>query len=151
MQDIDTQIHSRTTCIVRLRGEHDVSSSDALSATLVAAGAYEHVLVDLAECTFIDSTLISSLLAASKSARERGRSVELVVPAEANAVRRTLELANVQMVLPFHASRATALESMAAADRVKEHGPEPEGEAPTSTILRAQVTDETRTSDTPTS
>jgi anti-anti-sigma factor len=115
-QNLEILIHSPNTYIVRLRGEHDVSSREALSAALAAASGYNHVLVDLAPCMFVDSTLISVLLAASKHARERGGSVELVVPSEANAVRRTLELANVQRVLPFHASCAAALESIAAAE-----------------------------------
>lgn len=117
-QNLEIVIHSPTTCVVRLYGEHDVSSREALSTALVAASRYDHVLVDLARCMFVDSTLISVLLAASKRAGERGGSVELVVPSEANAVRRTLELANVQRVLPFHASCATALESIAAGEPV---------------------------------
>jgi anti-anti-sigma factor len=115
-QNLEILIHSPTTCVVRLYGEHDVSSREALSAALVAASGYDHVLVDLARCTFVDSTLINIMLVASRRARERGGSVELVVPSEANAVRRTLELANVQRVLPFHASCSTALESIAAAE-----------------------------------
>lgn len=116
-QTIEIQIHPPTTYVVRLFGEHDVASGEAVSAALLAARGYRLVLVDLAQCTFIDSTLITHLLAAAKRARQRGGTVELVVPEEANAVRRTLELANVQMVLPFHASCATALESIATAER----------------------------------
>jgi anti-anti-sigma factor len=116
-KSIETHIYSSRTCLIRLEGEHDVSSADALSLALVAVGGYDHVLVDLAQCTFIDSTLIKVLLAASKRARAHGGCVELVVPVEANAVRRTLELANVQGVLPFHSSSATALESIAASER----------------------------------
>ena len=112
MQNLEILIHSPTACVVRLSGEHDVSSREALSSALVAASGYDHVLVDLARCTFVDSTLINTMLAASRRARERGGSIELVVPSEPNAVRRTLELANVQRVLPFHASCSTALESM---------------------------------------
>lgn len=116
-QNIEIQTHSPTTCVVRLQGDHDLSSSEALSLALMEAPGYNHVVVDLSRCTFIDSTLIRVLLAASRRAQGQQGSVELVVPAEANAVRRTLELANVQRVLPFHASCATALQSIAEAER----------------------------------
>jgi anti-anti-sigma factor len=120
-QSIEVQLHPPTTCIVTLYGEHDVSSGEALSRALAAAPGYIHAVVDLARCTFIDSTLIRTLLAAATRARASGGSVELVVPAEANAVRRTLELANVQGTLPFHASCALALESVGAAERSHSH------------------------------
>jgi anti-sigma B factor antagonist len=116
-QTIEIQIHPPTTCLVRLHGEHDVATGDAVAAALAAAAGHNHVVVDLAHCTFIDSTLITRLLGAAKRMRERGGTLELVVPEEANAVRRTLELANVQMVLPFHASFAAALASIAAVGR----------------------------------
>jgi anti-anti-sigma factor len=112
-QTIEIHVHPPATYLVRLHGEHDVASGEAVSAALNAGCEYPHILVDLAHCAFIDSTLITRLLAAAKRTRERGGSLELVVPHAANAVRRTLELANVQMVLPFHASCATALESRA--------------------------------------
>jgi anti-anti-sigma factor len=115
-QNIETQIHSPTVRVVRLHGEHDLSSNGALSGELAAGAGNGHVIVDLAVCTFMDSTLIRTLLVAARRAGERGGSVQLVVPVEANAVRRTLELANVQGVLPFHASSAAALHTIAAAE-----------------------------------
>ena len=114
-QTIEIQIHPPTTSLVRLYGEHDVASGEAVTAALSARGGYRQVVVDLSQCTFIDSTLITRLLAAARRTRQRGGSLELVVPEDANAVRRTLELANVQMVLPFHASCTAALESLSAA------------------------------------
>jgi anti-anti-sigma factor len=116
--NVEIQTHSPTTRVVRLYGDHDLSSSEALSLALMETPGYTHVVVDLSRCTFIDSTLIRVLLAASRRAQGHNGSVELVVPAEANAVRRTLELANVQRVLPFHASCATALQSIAEAERL---------------------------------
>ena len=103
--NIEIQIHSSNICIVTLRGEHDAASSEAVTLALAAARHYGNILVDLGECTFVDSSLISALLLAAKRARQLGGALELVVPVEANAVRRTLEIANVQMLLPFHATR----------------------------------------------
>lgn len=106
---IEIEIHSPTICIVTLRGEQDAASSEAVTLALAAARGYDDILVDLASCTFIDSTLITVLLVAARRAQELGGALELVLPVEPNAVRRTLEIANVQMLLPFHASRAAAI------------------------------------------
>ncbi len=111
----EIEIHSPTVCIVTLRGEHDASTSEAVTMALALARGYTHVLVDLAGCQFVDSSLINALLLASKRARERGGAVVLVVPTETTPVRRTLEIANVQMVLPFHATRDDALEAIDSA------------------------------------
>lgn len=103
--NVEIQIHSQTTCIVTLRGEHDASSREAITLALAAARSYGNVLVDLSSCTFVDSSVITALLAAGKRARQIGGTLELVAPSQPNGVRRTLEIANVQMFLPFHATR----------------------------------------------
>jgi anti-anti-sigma factor len=121
-QSIEIQFLAPSTCVVRMYGEHDVSSREAVAAALVAAQGQRHVLVDLARCSFIDSSLISTLLAAANEAQQRGDAVELIVPVEANAVRRTLELANIQRVLPFHASSAAALKTIAARELLDDPG-----------------------------
>jgi anti-anti-sigma factor len=147
---VQVEIHSLPACIVTLHGEHDIASIETVSLALVAARRYPLVLVDLSRCAFLDASLINTLLAASKRARHRGGTLELVVPVEPNAVRRTLELANVQANLPFHATRATALGSLAAKRRPhREPGIKsaPAGamrklrieRAPSATVLRAEV------------
>jgi anti-anti-sigma factor len=108
----EIEIYSPTACIVTLRGEHDASTSEAVTMALTLARGYAHVLVDLAGCQFVDSSLINALLLASKRAREHGGAVSLIVPTDVTTVRRTLEIANVQMVMPFHATRAEAIESI---------------------------------------
>jgi anti-sigma B factor antagonist len=156
----EIEIHSSSACIVTLRGEHDASSSAALTMALTLARGYSDVLVDLARCHFVDSSVINALLLAARRARERGGTLELVVPTDTTAVRRTLEIANVQMILPFHATRAEGVEQLERLAR------EPRTVAPLSipeaarqqelverrtrartdvTVLRARVTDETAT------
>jgi anti-anti-sigma factor len=112
----EIEIHSAAACIVTLRGEHDASTSEAVTMALTLARGYSNLLVDLAGCHFVDSSVINALLLAAKRAREGGGAVELVVPTNATAVRRTLEIANVQMVLPFHATRAEGIESIERLD-----------------------------------
>ena len=111
----EIEIHSPTVCIVTLRGEHDVASSEAITLALTLARSYTSVLVDLGDCAFVDSSEISVLLLAAKRAREQGGGLELVVPVLATAVRRTLEISNVQGSLPFHATRADAIAGLTRA------------------------------------
>ncbi len=110
----EIEIHSPRACIVTLRGEHDASTSEAVTLALMLARGYANVLVDLSGCAFVDSSVISALLRAAQRARKRGGAVQLVVPVDATTVRRTLEIANVQMVLPFHATRAEGVAGFAA-------------------------------------
>jgi anti-anti-sigma factor len=110
---VEIRIHSAAACIVTLRGEHDVNSRETVTLALAAARAYSNILVDLAACTFIDSSIITTLLEAAKRARQADGALELVVPTESNAVRRTLEISNVQGMLPFNETAAGGLASMA--------------------------------------
>ena len=113
----EIEIHSATICIVTLRGEHDAASSEAITLALTLARSYTNVLVDLAGCSFIDSSVIGVLLAAETRAGEQGGRLALVVPIESTPVRRTLEIANVQGRLPFHAARADGIASFATERR----------------------------------
>ncbi|MDX6563380.1 MAG: hypothetical protein QOD65_3194 [Gaiellales bacterium] len=115
--NIEIEIHSPTIFTVTLAGEHDVLSREALSLALTVGRVYRYVLVDLTACTFLDSTMINSLLAAARGHAERDGALELVVPVPANPVRRTLEIANVQMALPFHETRAMGLEHLTRRER----------------------------------
>jgi anti-sigma B factor antagonist len=151
----EIEIHSPRACIVTLRGEHDASSSEAVTLALMLARGYAGVLVDLSGCAFLDSSVISALLLAGQRARTRGGAVEIVVPIGATTVRRTLEIANVQMVLPFHATRAEGIAGIAAPPRarlprsVRVAGKTPALERRATrartnvTVLRARIADET--------
>ena len=118
---IEIQIFTRATCVVLLRGEHDVSSGLGTTLEMAIASGYRNVLVDLSECTFIASSLNSSLLTAARRIRDRDGALELVVPTDAPVVRRMLAMTNVQTVIPFHATRAAGMASVAAAEQLGAH------------------------------
>jgi anti-anti-sigma factor len=118
---IEIQIYSRATCVVLVRGEHDVSSSLGATLEMAIGSGYRNVLVDLSECTFIASSLNSALLTAARCIRERDGALELVVPADAPVVRRMLAMTNVQTVIPFHATRAAGMASVASAEQLGAH------------------------------
>jgi anti-anti-sigma factor len=131
----EIEIHSPTACIVTLRGEHDAASNEAITLAVTLARSYTNVLVDLGSCSFVDSTVIGVLLAAAKRAHEQGGALELVVPVEMTPVRRTLEIANVQGRLPFHATREDGIACLAARRR----GTSERGGV---TVVRARIADD---------
>jgi anti-anti-sigma factor len=88
--------------IVALIGEHDLATRDAVAETLEPI--FGNVLVDLVECSFIDSTIISVLINSHQTLRREGHHLELRVPA-GGYVRRTLKVSGVDAILALHESR----------------------------------------------
>jgi anti-anti-sigma factor len=98
--------------VVPVRGEVTFSNVAALHHKLEAAfGEGTHSLViDLSEVTFIDSSGLSALLAASSRARERGGAVALVLAqGEPPSIFR---FRGVDRLLSLHASREDAVDSL---------------------------------------
>jgi anti-anti-sigma factor len=102
---------------VVVRGELDFSGVSALAEALdrIRADHAAAVVVDLAASTFIDSSVVATLLRADE--RLRALACELVVVASPGDVRRTLELTGACATLrvlakddgPFRVRRAPAL------------------------------------------
>lgn len=100
--------------VVEVSGEITFSNVGELNRRLNAAltGDTRHVVVDLTEVTFIDSSGLSALLTASKRARERGGEVALVVTtSEPPAIFR---FRGVDRLLALYPSREAALAGLAA-------------------------------------
>jgi anti-anti-sigma factor len=97
---------------VTLRGEHDLSSKPDLTEALTAASAKRDVLVDLSDCTFMDSSVIGALFRAHQSLAEGGGRLELVIPESATTVKRVADatllaaccLSTKRVAPPSHAS-----------------------------------------------
>jgi anti-anti-sigma factor len=89
--------------IIALEGEHDDYSSGKLARELAAALDEElHVIVDLRRTTFLDSTSVSTLLSAKRSADEHGVDLAVVIDEVTPwPVRRLFELAHLGEVLPI--------------------------------------------------
>lgn len=86
------------TATIQLRGDWDVAHVDELK--LVASGLADRDLIfDLLEMTFIDSTIITALINAKKSAESNGRSVYVKLP-QTGMIRRVFELMRLETV--FH-------------------------------------------------
>jgi anti-anti-sigma factor len=92
--------HGAVVALVALRGEIDVAEAPGVERRLAEALAgSRHVVVDLREVTFIDSSGLAVLLRAAQAAAREGRELRLLRPRP--LVMRTFEIAGVTDRLPF--------------------------------------------------
>ena len=92
----------RAPCtIVRLGGEHDVATADAVRGALSDVDGDAAVIVDLTGCTFADSSIIAALL----QARRERSAFAIVLPSDpASAVVRAFTITDVTAHLACCAS-----------------------------------------------
>jgi anti-anti-sigma factor len=76
---------------IGLEGEFDLSAVPAFEAATGAVASDRHLVIDLRELEYIDSTGISSLLRLDARLRDGGGRLECVVPPE-GPVRRVFDL-----------------------------------------------------------
>jgi anti-anti-sigma factor len=106
---IEVERLSDEVAIVHLRGEHGLSTKLELTAALNVASERPRVLVDLTQCTFIDSTVIAVLLAAQHKQVVRKQRLELIVPNDAYVIERILTLSRIRRIITVHETRRAAL------------------------------------------
>jgi anti-anti-sigma factor len=103
-QDVEVEVRPARAphyaAIVSLRGEHDLATAPVIRDAL--SPVFGDVLVDLSECTFVDSTVIGALIAASQELQREGHTLALVVPPENADVARTLEIVRIGELLQVH-------------------------------------------------
>jgi anti-anti-sigma factor len=103
---VEIELHEHlSTAIVTLRGEHDLHTQPRVSEALCRASEQPRVLVDLSECTFADSSLITAVISARAEADKRDGRVEVILSPEAHAVRRIAELCQLSEIVPIHSTR----------------------------------------------
>ena len=100
--DISTVAPDSGVSVVRIRGELDQATSPALEDALVQAPPGDVVVLDLTDCSFIDSSAIRVVLTGARQVESGGGAMSLVVPAA--GVLRALEIANVGERVPIHPS-----------------------------------------------
>jgi anti-anti-sigma factor len=116
---ITVQFEHQGVVTVKLVGEHDLSGKQHLRDSIAFASGTCDVLVELSECTFIDSSVVDVLLQARDGLTERGGRLDLIIPSEATAILRIAKLAALGSRIPIHESQDAAL----AVRRGERHSP----------------------------
>jgi anti-anti-sigma factor len=112
---VTVEIVSATAAVVTLGGDHDVASLEAVADAFRVAGAGRDLLVDLSDCTFIDSTIIKLLLRTMRSLEATGAHFELVIDTGGDGhVARVAALMGIGEVIPTHATRSAGIRSLSA-------------------------------------
>jgi anti-anti-sigma factor len=93
---------SGTACIVRIRGEVDISNAQDISSAIGAAmpSGVPTLVVDLTHTTYLDSAGLQLLFRLSERLSARRQELRLVVPRD-SPVRTVLELTALSSVVPM--------------------------------------------------
>jgi anti-anti-sigma factor len=108
--------YARGVAVVTMRGEHDISTQPVLAQAFALAVAHSNVVIDLTECSFIDSTVIQEFLRASKRVAQ-GEKVVLVIPREQKAVTRIAGMTGLAQIFELHETKDAALASLETTKR----------------------------------
>jgi anti-sigma B factor antagonist len=104
--------------VVAINGEHDLSTAPGLRSRLeqlIADG--DPVVVDLTAATFVDSSILGTLLQAHREAGKAGVGFAVAHAEGAEAVARVLEITGLREDLPVHRSRDDARAEALGASR----------------------------------
>jgi anti-sigma B factor antagonist len=111
---VTIEVVSDTAAVVTLEGDHDVASRGAIADAFNVAATGRDLLVDLTECTFIDSTIIKLLLQTMRALEEKDGRLEIVIDVDSHGhVARVAELMGIADVIPTHGSRSDGIRSLA--------------------------------------
>lgn len=105
--------HLPGLAVVSMRGEHDLSTTPELTQALEQAAACPNVLVDLSECTFMDSSVVNTLVAAHQDLAMRSVRLEIVIPPDARLAQRVARLTHLANIVAIHETPAAAMTSPA--------------------------------------
>ena len=83
--------------VVSVAGELDLATVAAFEAELATLVRHDRVIVDLTDCTFLDSSALRALVVAHRAATEEGGTFSLAGPTQ--AIRRVLEVASIDRVI----------------------------------------------------
>lgn len=97
--NFDSENLDATTAVIRPKGRLTMVSTSGLRSIVAetVAGGRNHLVVDLSETDFIDSSGLGALVAGLKSARQAGGDLRIALPSD--QVRTVLELTNLDRVL----------------------------------------------------
>ena len=105
--DVRVETLQDGTAVVVVGGELDLATSLRFEDAIAAGRDAPHVVIDLTDCTFLDSSGVRALSMSARAASERGARLDLV--ASDPAVLRVLEITGIDSIAPVHASRDAVL------------------------------------------
>ena len=102
------------TVVVVLTGEVDLYTAPQLEHELKRAveESAEHIVVDMTQTTFIDSTTLGVLVGCLKRLTPSGRRLALVIAD--TSIRRVFDITGLDRVFPIYDSRDEAIRSLPA-------------------------------------
>lgn len=93
--------------VVHVEGELDMATAPRLEEALVETGFGQRVVIDLTQCTFVDSSALRLLVAAIRDSEAAGGRLEIVAPDP--GILKVLEISGVDTMLPVHPTLDDAL------------------------------------------
>jgi anti-anti-sigma factor len=99
--------------LISLIGEHDLSTRSLLFDAVARAMERPRVVVDLAECSFLDSSILGVLF----SAHAQCERIAIVLPPSGDIVHRAIGISGVRDVMPVFETLEEAFRSVAQPGR----------------------------------
>jgi anti-anti-sigma factor len=100
--------------VISLEGEFDLASATLLTEEAERVlEEHKHLILDLNDAAFIDSSVIKALIGLQAAAQGCGRAAVVQIEAEASA-NRVLELTSIDQILPLCRNRTDAVRSVRA-------------------------------------
>ena len=109
--DVQTEMVPGGAVVVRVAGELDLASVPRLEDALATVCA-DPTVIDLSECTFLDSSGVRALTSADRELSEAGRRFAVVTSDP--GLLRVLEITGVDTMLAVHHSTESALAAPSA-------------------------------------
>lgn len=116
--EIRTDRESSGISVIAVAGEHDLTTSQQLRDQIDAAVASaDPIVVDLGAATFVDSSILATLVDGGRRAGAAGVGYALLIPPDASSgVRRVVEVTGLHAAVEIAAAREEA-EQKAGASR----------------------------------
>jgi anti-sigma B factor antagonist len=108
-EEIDAETH-----VIELGGEIDLYTAPEFKERMVELieGGKKHIVVDLSDATFIDSTTLGVLVGGVKRLRPTGGALALVCTDQ--NITKIFEITGLDRVFPIHTTRAEAMAALSA-------------------------------------
>ena len=107
---LSTEI-SEGLAVVHVAGDFDLSNVEIFEAELQPLLSADLVVIELAACTFLDSSALQTLVRAQRRVAEAGGRLMLVAPSQ--PAKRVLDIATLDRFIPVAATLAAAVTSVA--------------------------------------